>query len=368
MSERRRTGAALGAAGALGAAAFILAGAASANPFGVGVAEPAMAPGGEGALGALVTWIAVHQAAFYRAMTAALAGIGSDPGAGWWLVALSFLYGVFHAAGPGHGKAVISAYVLADRQTIVRAAALSFGAAFVQATSAVVLVLVAVLVIGMTSVAIGEAARTIEIASYGVLVAIGAGLVWRKALRPLVAAVAGGPRATAARSLSADHVLAAPGPQLSAVPAPNAAGGPRPDAGPGYRHDHHAHHGGACCGHAHAVTPETANRAGDWRGAVAVMVSVGLRPCSGGIIVLVFALAAGLLPWGLAAVYAMAVGVGATVAVIAAVAVLAGGASRRSAETSGSGAAAIAFLALEATAALAVLAIGLLLLLAAVGR
>jgi nickel/cobalt exporter len=57
-------------------------------------------------------------------------------GAGFILVAVSFLYGVFHAAGPGHGKAVISSYVLANGATVRRGITLSFLAAIVQAITA----------------------------------------------------------------------------------------------------------------------------------------------------------------------------------------------------------------------------------------
>jgi ABC-type nickel/cobalt efflux system permease component RcnA len=56
------------------------------------------------------------------------------------LAGISFLYGVVHAAGPGHGKAVISSYVLADGRTVRRGVLLSFLAAGVQALSAVALV------------------------------------------------------------------------------------------------------------------------------------------------------------------------------------------------------------------------------------
>lgn len=36
--------------------------------------------------------------------------------AGMWLIAISFLYGVFHAIGPGHGKFIIATY-LSTHQT-----------------------------------------------------------------------------------------------------------------------------------------------------------------------------------------------------------------------------------------------------------
>ena len=38
----------------------------------------------------------------------------------WVLGLLSFLYGIFHAAGPGHGKVVISSYVLANEAQVRR--------------------------------------------------------------------------------------------------------------------------------------------------------------------------------------------------------------------------------------------------------
>ena len=58
-----------------------------------------------------VLWAREMQQAFYGKMSGALRQMrsGSALAATWTLMLLSFGYGVFHAAGPGHGKAVIGA-------------------------------------------------------------------------------------------------------------------------------------------------------------------------------------------------------------------------------------------------------------------
>ena len=58
----------------------------------------------------------------------------------WTLLGVSFLYGIFHAAGPGHGKAVISSYLVANEETWRRGIVLSFASALLQAFVAVALV------------------------------------------------------------------------------------------------------------------------------------------------------------------------------------------------------------------------------------
>ena len=65
------------------------------------------------------------QASFYRSLQAALAGLKESGAALWSLLALGFSYGVFHAAGPGHGKAVIAAYLVASERSLVRGFSLS---------------------------------------------------------------------------------------------------------------------------------------------------------------------------------------------------------------------------------------------------
>ena len=62
----------------------------------------------------------------------------------WLLVGLSFAYGIFHAAGPGHGKAVISSYMLANEVALRRGIMLSFVSAFLQAVTAIVVMALAV--------------------------------------------------------------------------------------------------------------------------------------------------------------------------------------------------------------------------------
>ena len=59
----------------------------------------------------------------------------------WLLIGLSFAYGIFHAAGPGHGKAVISSYMVANEVALKRGILLSFVSALMQGLTAVVVML-----------------------------------------------------------------------------------------------------------------------------------------------------------------------------------------------------------------------------------
>jgi nickel/cobalt exporter len=281
-----------------------------AGPFGVGRPD---GPGGPAA-GGLFGWIAAQQSAFYRALAGSIRAARQDGSALVTLAGLSFAYGVFHAAGPGHGKAVISSYLVATGEGLRRGVALSCVAAFVQALSAIAIVGVLALALGATSVAIGVASFWLEAASYAAVTGLGLVLVWRKG-RALLSLLRGG---------GGGHVHG-------------------PDCG---------------CGHAHGVDPATVAGAFDLRRAAAAVLAIGLRPCTGALVVLAFAMAQGLLWAGVAATFAMAAGTAMTVAAIASLAVGAKTiALRLAAGRPGAGTVAIA--AFEALAAVAVLGLGL---------
>src|SRR5512139_154483 len=72
--------------------------AASAAPFGMS-AGAAPAP-----VGGFAGWILMQQATFYRMLSGAIRAAKADGTAAIGLMGISFAYGVFHAAGPGHGK------------------------------------------------------------------------------------------------------------------------------------------------------------------------------------------------------------------------------------------------------------------------
>lgn len=187
------------------------------------------------------------------------------------LIGLSFAYGVFHAAGPGHGKIVISAYLVASEENLRRGVLLAALAALVQALAAIALVGVLALALGATNLATAERVRTLEAVSYGIVALLGVWMLWR-ALREAWAHRAGAS---------------------------------------GHAHHHHDH------GHG-----EIARVAGaGWREAALVVLAVGVRPCSGAVIVLLFALAQGLLVSGVLAALAMSVGTAITVSVLAVVSV-----------------------------------------------
>ena len=131
-------------------------------PFGGPPKEPGLNLPRTGFFG----WLAEEQKAFYAALTGSLGALRTDWTAFWLLGGLSFLYGILHAAGPGHGKVVISSYMLANETQVRRGITLSVISALLQSLVAVVFVLIAASVLGMTSMAMGDAANWIGIVSY----------------------------------------------------------------------------------------------------------------------------------------------------------------------------------------------------------
>jgi len=85
-------------------------------------------------------WVWSKQREFHRALTQELRKLRGADGVGWALVLMSFLYGVFHAVGPGHGKAVLTTYLLTHRQQLYRGVAMGAFTALLQGFTALVLV------------------------------------------------------------------------------------------------------------------------------------------------------------------------------------------------------------------------------------
>jgi ABC-type nickel/cobalt efflux system permease component RcnA len=306
--------------------------------FGVARPEGGFSPADWGPLAPLAAQIAAWQSALYQVLSGLVRDFSSNPHAAVMLIGFSFAYGVLHAAGPGHGKAVISSYLLASGEGVRRGLVLSFAAAGVQALSAILVVSVLAGILNASSMAMTRAGMQLELASYALIALMGAFLVVRK-----LAALA----------------------RLAWRPAA-AVAGHHHDHHPGGNHDHHSH--GGSCGHAHGVDPGDLPEGplGARRAALAVF-AVGIRPCSGAVLVLVFALAQGVYGAGVAAVLAMGLGTGITVAAIALLVLGARGvAARLAARRPGAGAA--LFLFLELAGSLAILLIGLVLFAGTLGN
>lgn len=297
-----------------------------------------------GLFASILNWINVQQQAFYRSLTGALKAMREDGSRLWVLVGLSFLYGIFHAAGPGHGKAVISSYMLANEVALRRGVMLSFVSAMLQGLTAIVVMLLVYFLLRGTSISMTKATWTLETASYGLIAAFGAWLLWQKAGRRLVARLAGARTHSLSSAAVADAAhFHAHGDHDSHRHGHEHAHD-HDHAHDGHRHHdhihhahghahHHSHHhahgetpGEVCetCGHSHA--PDPAMLSGDrfdWRTAWSAVAAVGVRPCSGALIVLTFAFLNGLWLGGVLSVFAMSVGTAITVAALATLAVTA---------------------------------------------
>lgn len=277
------------------------------SPFGVALPETTGPVASSGVWGAFQQWILAKQAVFYMALKDAVKLVEGNWLALGSLLGLSFAYGAFHAAGPGHGKVVLTTYLFASGATARKGALLALIAAFVQASVAVGLIGIAAVALNLTSLVITQTAQLLELASYAMFVVLG---IW------LLLRAWKGFNATRAPAHHDHH----------------------------HEHGHHSHshhhgghhqeHGHDCdCGHSHAPDLQIVEQAQGVRGMALAVISMGLRPCSGALIVLVFALSQKVFWAGVLSAYAMGLGTGLTIAILALLATYARSLSQALAES-----------------------------------
>ena len=209
------------------------------------------------------------------------------------LLLVSFLYGVAHAAGPGHGKVATAAYFGANRAAAAQGITMSALIGFFQALSAIVFVGAFALLFKASQTETVRSVLYVEAASYALIAGVGLWIAW------------GG---IVGRGCTHNH-----GPVLA--PAGHAHD---------RKHDHgHAHH------HHERAAPANASFAS----MLPVALASGIRPCTGAILVLLFTLSQGIFEIGVLATFVMSLGTFLVVAAIGLVAIY----MRRAASRAGRG-------------------------------
>lgn len=218
-------------------------------------------------LGQAMQW----QRAINQQLSGLLRQVAEDPTrAGWILLGISFSYGILHALGPGHGKVVLTAWLTTHPSRLKTSLRLTFAAALLQGAVAIILVTLVLVVLQLPSRQLHLGSFWLEKASYLITGIVGL-LLCLRAVRRLRALLP-----MQRTSLHSDN-----------------------------HHDHDQHCG---CGHQHIPTGNQLDTDGNWRTGLMVVISMGIRPCSGAVVVLLFSKAIGVYSWGILSALAMASG------------------------------------------------------------
>lgn len=230
-------------------------------------------------------WIWAKQNEFLLRLTQELESLRGTDGVGWILVLTSFLYGVLHAAGPGHGKVVLTAYLLTHRSRLNRGIAMGAAAALLQGVTALLLIYAPLGLAGWLPMETETASLWATRVSFALLAIVGLYLLVRAA----------GALSEGVRRL-------------------------RRETGE-VRHDHADHMHGAGHGCRHMPSAAEIGKAGSRHAAAGVVLAIGLRPCSGAVFVLILATVMDLIWYGALSVIAMSIGTAITIVVLAIIAV-----------------------------------------------
>ncbi|MHC0463583.1 nickel/cobalt transporter [Kosakonia cowanii] len=212
-------------------------------------------------------------------MSTLLKAVAENPAsAGGTLLLFSFVYGVLHALGPGHGKVVITTWLATHPSKLKPAIGLTLASSLLQGLVAILLVVVVLSLLALPARQLHLSGYWLEKGSYLLVGVLGLLLCWRalKRLRQLLQA-----------------------PKFRAFTP------------------HHVHHDNCGCGHQHLPTQSQLQNGGDWRARLVIVLSMGMRPCSGAIMVLLFSKVIGVFAWGVASALAMAAGTSLTISGLA---------------------------------------------------
>lgn len=225
--------------------------------------------------------------------------------AGFTLLIISFLYGVFHAVGPGHGKFILTSYLSLEQTKLPQTLKITWLSAMVQGLVAVVLVTLLVAIFSLSRHYFNLTLKWVERGSFALMIGFGLYWVWQ-----------------VVRLKWTQHqpTHSHPLPENAPIP-PLTIRQIRPEMKkmgatmlPQQPHIHSEHCG---CGHKHLPSSQEMEKIQDWKSMWAVIFSIGLRPCTGAILVLFLAYTLNLYWWGVAAALIMAVGTGLTLTIFA---------------------------------------------------
>lgn len=226
-------------------------------------------------------------------MASLIQKVVSDPlKAGGLLTFFSFLYGLLHALGPGHGKVILSAYIATHPAKLRHSALLSILASLLQGTVAVVLVSVVLFILNLSVRQLNNVSQITEKASYAFIILFGSIIVIRALRRLFIRPQINKPQIKTIRIPDNNFpaVLKPVSPQTGQLQT-------------------------CSCGHQHVMPGNKIT--GNWRTQAGMILAMGSRPCSGALLVLLFSSVIGVFHWGIVAVFAMALGTGITLCMIA---------------------------------------------------
>jgi len=185
---------------------------------------------------------------------------------GLMLMAGSFVYGVLHAVGPGHGKFVITTFLATHREKLRASRLITLSGSMMQGVVAVLFVVLLAIILNLSTGDLSQSRYWIEKINALLIAAFGAVLIFR------------------------------------------AVGGKS-------RFFKQARQAECGCGHQH-YPAEHALSTG-WRNAIWLTLTIGIRPCSGALMILIFSNAIGMFSWGVAAVMAMSLGTALSIIIMA---------------------------------------------------
>lgn len=223
-----------------------------------------------------LSWLTRAQARITDIFTMAMTEIeqGRSAGAVGLALLIAFAYGALHTLGPGHGKAVVVSYFIGTGGGLRRGFVMGARIAIMHVLSAVVVVFLLDFAVRQATGAAPSDYRLIRLGSYTLIMAIGAVMLW--------------------------HALA----NMRA----NEAGGHAHDD----HDDAHAHAGCTACAAAQAKP-----QGGGW-----VAAAVGIVPCTGALIVMLFGLANDLVIPAVMMVIAISTGMALAMSVVGIAAIL----------------------------------------------